>query len=144
MRALADASLLGSLNAWFITPSIHVVVAGVALGSIAVGSAFRDRGLFSVPAIVGIAGDAWAMMALGWNLLYELTAAETFRPLVPVLTLSIAFVVTSGFYLAGSVTGWSVLHHPMYLLVLFGQMWDAAQNLVEATLYGYTPKMFLS
>ncbi|MFC4987361.1 DUF63 family protein [Saliphagus infecundisoli] len=144
MRALADASLLGSLDVWFITPSIYFVVAGIALASIAVGTALRDRGLLSIPATVGIVGATWAMLALGWILLYGLTAAETFRPLVPVLTLSIAIVVTGGFYLAGSVTGWSALHHPMYLLVIFGQMWDAAQNLVGVTLYGYTPKMFLT
>lgn len=54
MRALADASVLGSLAVWFITPSIYFVVAGVALGSIAVGSVLRDHGVLSVPATVGI------------------------------------------------------------------------------------------
>jgi uncharacterized membrane protein len=144
MRALADASLLGSFAVWFITPSIYFVIAGVALGSIAAGAALRDRGMLSVPATVGVVGTAWAILALGWILLYGLTAAETFRPLVPVLTLSIAIVVTAGFYLTGSVIGWSALHHPMYLLLVFGQMWDAAQNLVGVTLFGYTPKMFLT
>lgn len=129
---------------WFITLSIYFVVAGVTLSSIAVGTALRDRGLLSVPATVGIVGTVWAMLALGWLLLYGLTVAETFRPLVPALTLSIAIVVTGGFYLAGSVTGWSALHHPMYLLIIFGQMWDAAQNLVGVILFGYTPKMFLT
>ena len=28
--------------------------------------------------------------------------------------------------------------------VIFGQMWDAAQNLVGVSLYGYTPKMFVT
>lgn len=84
------------------------------------------------------------MLALGWVLLYGLTAAETFRPFVPPLTLSIAIVVTGGFYLAGSFIGWSALHHPMYLLLIFGQMWDAAQNLVGVILFGYTPKMFIT
>lgn len=53
MRALADASLLGSLDVWFITPSIYFIVAGIALGSITIGSALRDRGLLSISTTVG-------------------------------------------------------------------------------------------
>jgi uncharacterized membrane protein len=143
-RALEDASVLGTLDVLFITPSIYFVTAGVALGSIGVGAILRDRGIASVPMTIGIVGSIWAVLAVGWALYYGITTAETFRPVVPVLTVGIALLVTGGFYLAGSFAGWPALHHPMYLLLVFGQMWDAAQNLVGVSLYGYTPKMFLT
>lgn len=144
MRALEDAGVLGSLDVLFITPSIYFLIAGVTLVGLAAGALLRDRGLASIPTTVGVLGSVWAVFAIGWVLLYGVTAAETFRPIVPVFTIGIALLVTGGFYLAGSVTGWPALHHPMYLLVIFGQMWDAAQNLVGVTLYGYTPKMFIT
>ena len=144
MRALEDLGVLGALDVLFITPSIYFVIAGVTLVGLAIGAILRDRDVASVPISVGLLGSVWAVLAVGWALRYGVTAAETFRPIVPVLTIGIAILVTGGFYLAGSVTGWSALHHPMYLLVIFGQMWDAAQNLVGVTLYGYTPKMFIT
>ena len=144
MRALEDASVLGSWDILFITPTIYFVIAGVTLSGLATGAVLRNRGVASVPATVGGLGSIWAVLALGVALQYGLTAAPTFRPGVPVLTLGIAVLATGGFYLAGSVTGWSALHHPMYLLVIFGQLWDAAQNLIGVSLYGYTPKMFIT
>ena len=144
MRALEDLGVLGSFDVLFITPSIYFVIAGVTLVGLAIGAVLRDRDLASVPTTVGLLGSLWAVLAIGWAFFYGVTAAETFRLIVPVLTLGIAILVTGGFYLAGSVTGWAALHHPMYLLVFFGQMWDAAQNLVGVTLYGYTPKMFIT
>ena len=144
MRALEDASVLGALDVLFITPSIYFVIAGVALVSLGIGVLLRNRGVASVPITVGVLGTIWAILALGWVIQYGITTAEAFRPAVPVLTLGIAFRVTSGFYLAGSFTGWGALQHPMYLLLIFGQMWDAAQNLVGVSLYGYTPKMFIT
>ena len=144
MRALEDLGVLGALDVLFITPSIYFVIAGVTLVGLAVGAVLRDRGMVSVPISVGLLGSVWAVLAIGWALFYGVTAAETFHPIVPVLTIGIAILVTGGFYLAGTVTGWAALHHPMYLLVIFGQMWDAAQNLVGVTLYGYTPKMFIT
>ena len=144
MRALEDLGVLGALDVLFITPSIYFVIAGVTLIGLAIGAILGDRGVASVPIIVGLLGSVWAVLAIGWALLYGVTAAETFRPVVPVLKLGIALLVTSAFYLTGSVTSWPALHHPMYLLVIFGQMWDAAQNLVGVSLYGYTPKMFIT
>lgn len=144
MRALEDLGVLGALDVLFITPSIYFVIAGVTLVGLAIGAVLRDRGVASVPTTVGLLGSVWAVLAIGWTLLYGVTAAETFRLIVPVLTIWIALLVTGRFYLAGTVTGWSALHHPMYLLVIFGQMWDAAQNLVGVTLYGYAPKMFVT
>ena len=144
MRALEDLGVLGALDVLFITPSIYFVIAGVTLVGLALGAILRNHDVSSVPITVGLLGSVWAVLAVGWALHYGVTAAETFRPIVPVLTIGIALLVTGGFYLAGSVTGWSALHHPMYLLVIFGQMWDAAQNLVGVTLYGYTPKMFIT
>ena len=144
MRALEDLGVLGALDVLFITPSIYFVIASVTLVGLAIGAILRNRGVASVPISIGLLGSVWAVLAIGWTLLYGITAAETFRPIVPVLTIGIALLVTGGFYLAGSVTGWAALHHPMYLLVIFGQMWDAAQNLVGVTLYGYTPKMFIT
>jgi uncharacterized membrane protein len=144
MRALEDASLLGDFDVLFITPSIYFVITGVALGSLGTGAILRDRGVASVPATVGVIGTIWTVLAIGWAFQYGITTAETFRPIVPVLTLGIAFLITGSFYLVGSFAGWSALHHPMYLLLVFGQMWDGAQNLVGVSLYGYTPKMFLT
>lgn len=144
MRALEDASVLGAFDVLFITPSIYFVIAGVTLGGLGIGAVLRNRGIASIPLTVGALGSIWAVLAIGWAIQYGITSGETFRPIVPVLTLGIALLVTGGFYLAGSVTGWSVLHHPMYLLVIFGQMWDGAQNLVGVSLYSYTPKMFIT
>ena len=143
MRTLEDASVLGALDVLFITPSIYFVIAGITLISLTIGAILRDRGVVSVPTTVGLLSSVWVVLAIGWALLYGITAAETFRPTVPVLTLGIAILVTGGFYLAGSAAGWQALRHPMYLLLIFGQMWDAAQNLVGVSLYGYTPKMFI-
>ena len=144
MRALEDAGVLGALDVLFITPSIYFVIAGVTLLGLAFGAILRDRDVVSVPITVSIVGSVWAVLAIGWALRYGVTAAATFRPIVPVLTLGIAILVTGGFYVTGSAAGWPALHHPMYLLVIFGQMWDAAQNLVGVSLYGYTPKMFIT
>ena len=144
MRALEDLGVLGALDVLFITPSIYFVIAGVTLLGLAIGAVLRDRGMASVPTTVGAVGSMWAVVAIGWAFFYGVTAAETFRPIVPILTLGIALLVTGTFYLTGSVTGWTAFHHPMYLLIIFGQMWDAAQNLVGVSLYGYTPKMFIT
>lgn len=144
MRALEDLGVLGSFDVLFITPSIYFVIAGVTFVGLAIGVVLRDQGVVSVPTTVGLLGSVWAVIAIGWTLLYGVTAAETFRPIVPALTIGIALLVTGGFYFTGTVAGWSALHHPMYLLVLFGQMWDAGQNLVGVTLYGYEPKMFFT
>lgn len=144
MRALEDASVLGPAAVWFITPSIYFVIAGVTCTGLAIGASLRDRGLVSVSATVGILGGVWALLTIGWALWYGVTTAETFRPVVPVLTLGIAIAVTGSLYFVGSTTGRAALQHPMYVLLVFGQMWDAAQNLVGVTLFGYTPKMFLT
>lgn len=145
MRALEDAQLLPtSLDVLFITPSIYFVMAGVALVSLLIGVVLRERDVVSLPMTVAGLGTGWALLAVGWAMRYGLTDAETFRLVVPVLTTSIALLVTGGFYAAGAIPALSALRHPMYLLVIFGQMWDAAQNLVGVTLYGYEPKLFIT
>lgn len=145
MRALEDAQLLPtSLDILFITPSIYFVMAGTALVSLLIGVVLRDRDIASLPMTVAGIGTGWALAAVGWAILYGVTTAETFRLTVPVLTTGIALLVTGGFYAAGAVPALSAVRHPMYLLVIFGQMWDAAQNLIGVTLFGYEPKMFIT
>jgi uncharacterized membrane protein len=145
MRAFEDAQLLpSSLDVLFITPSIYFVMAGIALVSLIVGVVLRERDIVSLPVTVAGLGLGWALGAIGWVILYGFTAAETFRPIVPVLTTSIALLVTGVFYAAGAIPALAVVRHPMYLLVIFGQMWDAAQNLVGVTLFGYEPKLFIT
>jgi uncharacterized membrane protein len=110
MRALEDAQLLpASLDVLFITPSIYFVMAGVALVSLLIGVVLRERDVVSLPMTVAGLGTGWALLAVGWAMRYGLTDAETFRLVVPVLTTSIALLVTGGFYAAGAIPALSWL-----------------------------------
>lgn len=145
MRALEDASVLTEpLDLLFITPSIYVVVAGITVVTLATGVVLRDREIISVPFTAGIVGTVWAGVAIGWAIVYGITSADTVRLVVPVLTTTIALSVTGVFYLVGSLIDWQPLHQPIYLLLIFGQMWDASQNLVGVSLYEYAPKLFIT
>lgn len=77
-------------------------------------------------------------------LLYSGADAETVRPFVPVATVGIAVVLTLGFYAVGRLGVMPSFQRPIYLLIAFGQLWDAAQNLLGTTFFGYEPKMFLT
>lgn len=144
MRALADASLLGGYEVLFITPTIYFLVAGIAVGALALGEILTRKTSGSVPTVVGFVGTLWACGAVGYTLLYGVTSAETFRPAVPLLTITIAGTLTIGFYVLGRVEIMTAFTRPIYLLVAFGQSWDGAQNLVGTTLFGYESKMFLT
>ncbi|MFC6717164.1 DUF63 family protein [Natrialbaceae archaeon GCM10025810] len=144
MRALADASLLGGLEVLFITPPIYLIVAVVALGALVLGEALPRRIPGSGPTVVGVVGSIWAVGAVGYTLLYGGTLAETFRPAVPLFTLTAAGALTVGFYVIGRAGIMTAFTRPIYLLVAFGQLWDGAQNLVGTALFGYEPKMLLT
>lgn len=144
MRALADASLLGGYEVLFITPPIYFLVAGIALGTFVFGEILAQKTSASVPAVVGVVGTLWAGGAVGYALLYGVTSADPFRPIVPLLTLTIAGALTVGFYALGRVGIMTAFTYPVYLLVAFGQLWDGAQNLIGTVLFGYESKMFLT
>ena len=144
MRALADAALLGGYEPLFITPSIYFVVAGVAVGALVLGTGVSRRVAVSTPAVVAVIGTIWAVGAVGVAIVVGGTVAETFRPAIPLATLSIAGALTLGFYALGRSGIMAAFRRPVYLLVAFGQLWDGAQNLVGTALLGYEPKMFLT
>lgn len=144
MRALEDIGLLGKFAVLFITPTIYLVVAGVAILLLGIGALLRDSGILSIPKTIGIVGSLWAVGAVGWAISYGLTEASTVRLWVPLATTGIALGVTGLYYGASIVADLPKFRHSMYLLAVFGQMWDAAQNLVGVTFLGYSPKMFIT
>ena len=145
MRALEDAGVLTRpLELFFITPSIYFVTAGITLLALLVGVGAREQYDISPAVVVASVGVLWTVLAFGLVVQYGITSGRPVRFIVPVLTVGIALLVTGGYYAAGTLGGWTALTRPMYLLVIFGQAWDGAQNLVGGTLYGYTPKMFIT
>ncbi|MFC4989301.1 DUF63 family protein [Saliphagus infecundisoli] len=51
----------------------------------------------------------------------------------------------AGLYYWGAGSIESVpLRHPLIVLAVFGQMWDAAQNLIGVTFLGYSPKLVVT
>lgn len=143
MRALEDIGLLGDLAVLFITPTIYVVVTVVTILALGVGAPTRDRGFVVIPGTVGAVGTLWAVGAVGWAFLYGATTAAPLRLWVPVATTGIALGVTALYYWGTRVVDVAHLHHPIVLLAVFGQLWDAAQNLIGVTFLGYSPRMFL-
>jgi len=141
MRALEDVGLLGEYAVLFITPTIYFVVTGVTVLALAVGAVFRDHGLLSLPKTVGITGTIWATGAIGWAVLYGVTVPGPLRAWVPVATTGIALGVTGVYRWGAGLLGGERFLHPMYLFAVFGQMWDAAQNLVGVAFLGYSPKL---
>ena len=144
MRALEDIGLLGDYAVLFITPTIYFVVTAVTVLALGVGALARNRGLLSIPETIGAVGTIWATGAVGWAFLYGATTAPPLRLWVPVATTGIALGVTAAYYWSTRFSDVAHLRHPMLLLAVFGQMWDAAQNLVGVTFLGYSPKMFLT
>ena len=145
MRALEDAGVLTRpLELFFITPSIYFVTAGITLLALLVGVGARGRYGISPAVVVASVGVLWTLLVFGLVVQYGITSGHPVRFIVPVLTVGIALLVTGGYYAVGRLGNWTALTRPMYLLVIFGQVWDGAQNLVGGTLYGYTPKMFIT
>ncbi|MFC7164846.1 DUF63 family protein [Halospeciosus flavus] len=144
MRALEDIGLLGDFSVLFITPTIYLVVTAVAVLALGIGAVARNRGLLSIPGTVGVVGAIWAVGAVGWAFLYGATTTAPLRLWVPVATTGIAFGVTATYYWGTGFSDVATLRHPMLVLAVFGQMWDAAQNIIGVTFLGYSPKMFLT
>ncbi len=144
MRALEDIGLLGDYAVLFITPSIYFVVTAVTVLSLGVGALARNRNIGSIPSIVGLVGTVWAIGAVGWALWYGLSTSAPLRVWVPVATTGIALGVTALYYWGASLVDIAHLRHPLSLLAVFGQMWDAAQNLIGVTFLGYSPKLVVT
>ncbi|MDT3436854.1 MULTISPECIES: DUF63 family protein [Halobacteriales] len=144
MRALEDIGLLGDYAVLFITPTIYLVVTAITILALGVGALARNRGFLSIPGTVGVVGAIWAVGAVGWAFLYGATTAAPLRLWVPVATTGIALGVTALYYWGVRFVDVAHLRHPMLLLAVFGQLWDAAQNLIGVTFLGYSPKMFLT
>ena len=144
MRALEDIGLLGDYAVWFITPSIYFVVTGVTVLALGVGALARDRNVGSIPSTVGFVGSIWAVGAIGWALRYGLSTGATFRLWVPIATTGIALGVTALYYWGTNFVDVAHLRHPLILLAVFGQLWDAAQNLIGVTFLGFSPKLVVT
>ena len=144
MRALEDIGLLGDYAVWFITPSIYFVVTGVTVFALGAGAIVRDRDIGSIPATVRVVGTVWAVGAVGWALWHGLSTATPLRLWVPVATTGIALGVTALYYWGASFVDGAHLRHPLFLLAVFGQTWDAAQNLIGVTFLGYSPKLVIT
>lgn len=144
MRALEDIGVLGDYAVLFITPSIYFVVTAVTVLALGIGALAHDRGVVSVPAAIGAVGAVWAVSAVGWAFWYGATIPAPLRLWVPVATTGIALGVTGLYYWsAGAVEG-VPLRHPLFLLAVFGQTWDGAQNLIGVTFLGYSPKLVVT
>jgi len=144
MRALEDIGLLGDYAVWFITPTIYVVVTGVTVLALGVGALARERSVASIPSTVGFVGSIWAVSAIGWALRHGLSTGTTFRLWVPIATTGIALGVTALYFWGTNVVDVPHLRHPLILLAVFGQLWDAAQNLIGVTFLGFSPKMVIT
>lgn len=144
MRALEDIGLLGDYAVWFITPSIYFVVTAVTILALGVGALVRDKGIGSLPSTVGLIGMVWAIGAVGWALWYGLSIPASLRLWVPVATTGIAVGVTALYYLGTGFVDIAHLRHPLFLLAIFGQIWDAAQNLIGVTFLSYSPKLVVT
>ena len=144
MRALEDIGLLGDYAVWFITPSIYFVVTGVTVLALGVGALARDRSVGSIPSTVGFVGSIWAIGAIGWALWHGLSTEATVRLWVPIATTGIALGVTALYYWGTNFVDITHLQHPVILLAVFGQMWDAAQNLIGVTFLGFSPKLVVT
>ncbi|AUV84365.1 hypothetical protein C2R22_22740 (plasmid) [Salinigranum rubrum] len=144
MRALEDIGILGDYAVLFITPSIYLVVTAVTVLALGVGARARDRGLVSIPQVVGAVGTVWAIGAVGWAFLYGATSPAPLRLWVPVATTGIALGVTGLYYWGAGVIDVASLRHPLFLLAVFGQTWDGAQNLIGVTFLGYSPKLVVT
>jgi uncharacterized membrane protein len=144
MRALEDIGLLGDYAVWFITPSIYFVVTAVTVLSLGVGALARDRDIGSIPSTVGLVGSVWAVGAVGWVLWYGLSTSAPLRLWVPVATTGIALGVTALYYWGAGVVDVEHLRHPLFLLAVFGQLWDGTQNLIGVTFLGYSPKLVVT
>ncbi|WP_435120006.1 DUF63 family protein [Halolamina sp. C58] len=144
MRALEDIGILGEYAVLFITPSIYVVVTAVTALALWIGALGRDRGLVSIPQVIGAVGTVWAVSALGRAVWYGATSAAPLRLWVPIATTGIALGVTGLYYGGAGFIDIANLRHPLFLLAVFGQMWDGAQNLIGVTLLGYSPKLVVT
>lgn len=145
MRALEDANLLPSpIDLLFITPGIYFVTAGVAFVLLVLGVYLRARWAVEVSTTVASVGTAWSVLAVGTIVWYGLGTAHTFRLGVLLTTITVAAIATGTFYATGSLFDRSTLRRPMVLLLVFGQLLDATQNLIGVTFYGYTPKLFVT
>ena len=144
MRALEDIGLLGDYAVWFITPSIYFVVTGVTVLALGVGALARDRNVGSIPSTVGFVGSIWAVGAIGWALWHGFSSGTTFRLWVPFATTGIALGVTALYYWGTNFVDAKHLQHPLILLAVFGQLWDAAQNLIGVTFLGFSPKLVVT
>ena len=144
MRALEDIGLLGDYAILFITPSIYFVVTGITVLALGVGALACDWGLATIPKTIGVVETVWAVGAIGWALRYGATTSAPLRLWVPAATTGIALGVTALYYWGAEFVDIAHLRHPMFLLAVFGQMWDAAQNLIGVTFLGYYPKLFLT
>lgn len=145
MRALEDAGLLfRPLNLLFITPPIYFTIAAITVVAFLIGVGIRDwfDTENAVPIVCAAVGTVWSIAGFALALSYGLAPARTFRPLVPIATVGIAGLFVAGFYVAGDRFDRRYLRHPLSLLLVFGQMLDAAQNLIGVTFFGYTPKLF--
>lgn len=147
MRALEDAGLLfRPLNLLFITPPIYFTVAAITTVALLVGVVLRRQGNIerAVPLACGTVGTVWSIAGVAVAISFVFGSGRPFRPLVPVATVGIAGLFAAGFYLAGDRLDRQYLQHPLTLLLVFGQMLDAAQNLLGVTFFGYTPKLFVT
>lgn len=147
MRALEDAGVLPvPLDRLFITPSIYFVVSAITIGTLLLGVWIRDwvDTPAAVPLSVASVGTVWSIAGLGVATSYALRPTTSVRPSVPFIAVGVASLFAGAFYLAGQVWDRPALAHPLTLLLVFGQLLDATQNLLGVGWYGYTPKLFVT
>lgn len=147
MRALEDAGALPTpLDLLFITPPIYVVITALTVAMLLVGVGIREW--FDAPQAVPLAaatlGTLWSLVGVAVVIAYGLQPGGVLRPLVMIAAIGIALAFVGGFYGASTWLNRPALGHPLVRLLVFGQMLDAAQNLIGVSFFGYTPKLFIT
>lgn len=147
MRALEDAGVLPTpLDRLFITPPIYVVIAALTVVTLIVGVGLRNRfdSPLAVPLTTATLGTLWSLGGLAAVIAYGLRPDGVLQPLVLVAAIGIALAFVGAFHGMSSRLDRPAFRHPLVLLLVFGQMLDAAQNLIGVTFFGYTPKLFIT
>lgn len=147
MRALEDAGVVPSpFELLFITPPIYVVFAAVTVVMLVVGVSLREwfDAPWAVPLAPAALGTLWSLVGGGVVMARGLRLEGAFRPVVLVAAVGIALTFVGAFYGASRWLGRPAVRHPLVLLLVFGQMLDAAQNLIGVAFFGYTPKLYIT
>lgn len=149
LRGLVDADWIGEPLAYlFITPNIYLVLAGMTLLALVAGLELERHPSWAarapwfrhwhLVAAVGAAAFAVTLLGVGGFVLHPPAGVLRWNLVLEVFAL--AAVLTALVALPARAAGLAFAADPLYVLVLFGQLVDGAQNYVGLS-NGYASKM---